>query len=118
MTVCVDELQEKIAAFVEERDWKQFHTPKDVAVSITIEAAELLELFQWKKDKEINQLLSETGFRKQLEHEIADIMIYLLILTESLGIDVARAVTDKIQMNKKKYPIEKVKGSATKYTNL
>ena len=118
MTACMTNLQEKITAFVQERDWGQFHNPKDIALSITIEAAELLELFQWKDETEITELAKKSEFKQNVQQEVADIMIYLLILTGTLGIDIPQAVMEKIEMNKKRYPVEKAKGKATKYNNL
>ena len=118
MDARVSDLQEKVAVFVRERDWEQFHTPKDVAMSIAIEAAELLELFQWKSPEDIRSLMNEKMFLKKIAGEIADVMIYLLVLSQGLKIDVSQAVMDKIEMNKKRYPVEKSKGTAKKYSDL
>ncbi len=112
----LDELLNKIRNFRDERDWAQFHNHKDMAVSIVIEAAELLEHFQWKKEDE----LDETAKLKKdkISEEIADILIYLLELSDNLGIDIIEAAENKLKKNAEKYPVEKAKGSAAKYTEL
>jgi NTP pyrophosphatase (non-canonical NTP hydrolase) len=106
-------LQQKIIEFRDARNWKQFHTPKDLAISLCLEAGELLENFQWKS--------SEEAIKTNLENikdEIADVVIYALLLSHELGIDMEKAVIDKIKKNEKKYPIEKSFGSKKKYTEL
>ncbi len=90
------ELQNKVAEFRDERDWKKYHNPKDLCLSISLEAAELLELFQWRDD----------GYQKErLEEEMADVMIYLLSLADVADIDLGDAVLRKLEKNKKKYPV-------------
>ena len=118
MDARISDLQKKVAKFVHERHWKKFHTPKDLALSIVIETAELLELFQWKTNKEIQKLLNDTKYRNRIEEEIADIMIYILVLSNTLDIDLSKVVLQKIQINKDRYPIQKAKGNATKYTEF
>jgi NTP pyrophosphatase (non-canonical NTP hydrolase) len=118
MDARISELQNKVASFVHERNWEKFHTPKDLALAIAIETAELLELFQWKNKKEIQGLLNDTKYRNRIEEEIADIMIYILVLSNTLDIELSEAVLQKIQTNKDRYPIPKAKGKATKYTEL
>jgi len=118
MDTCISDLQKKVASFVHERNWKKFHTPKDIALSIAIETAELLELFQWKTNKEIQGLLKDTKYRNRIEEEIADIMIYILVASNTLDIDLSKVVLQKIQTNKERYPIQKAKGNATKYTEF
>lgn len=103
--------------FRRERDWEQFHRPKDLAISVVLEAAELLEEFQWKTDAEIKQHLSEGGL-ENVREEIADIAIYLLLLSNDLGIDLLSAIRGKIRKNEKKYPVAKAKGSSKKYDKL
>lgn len=110
------ELLEQLVLFRKERDWEQFHTAKDLAISLSIEAAELLEWFQWRKDEEIKQQLSSSK-REHLEEEIADVAIYLSYLCYDLGIDLNKAIEAKIVKNGEKYPIEKVKGRADKYSD-
>ena len=110
----VHELLEEILRFRDERDWTQFHTPRNLATSISIEAAELLELFQWQiSDKEFDPRKADMA-----SEEIADIFIYLILISNKLGIDLIEAAKIKIEKNRKKYPIDKVKGRATKYSEL
>ncbi len=109
------ELLERLIEFRRERDWEQFHTPKELAISLSIEASELLEWFQWKNDEEIQQKLNSNK-REDLEDEIADVVAYLTYLCHDVGIDINKAVEAKIKKNAEKYPIEKVKGRSDKYT--
>ncbi|NMO94946.1 MazG-like family protein [Paenibacillus lemnae] len=107
----MDELIEKIILFRDERDWKQFHDPKDLALSISLESSELLELFQWKSSQEaIDQHHSD------MRDEIADVLIYTLTLAHDLNIDVKNAILQKINKNAEKYPTAQFKGSSNKYT--
>jgi len=103
--------------FREERDWSQFHTPKNLSMSIAIESAELMEHFQWKTNDEIKSYLSGENLEK-VKDEIADIASYLLFLANDLGIDLNRAILDKVRKNEEKYPVEKCKGRHNKYNNL
>jgi len=112
----VEELKKKIIQFRDDRDWMQFHKPKDMAVSITIEAAELLEHFQWKNEGEVERKVRED--RESIQDELADIYIYVLELSDNLGIDLVSAAEAKIAKNAAKYPVEKARGSAKKYTEL
>jgi len=109
------ELLERLIEFRRERDWEQFHTPKELAISLSIEASELLEWFQWKNDEEIAAKLNSNK-REALEGEVADVVAYLSYLCHDLGIDIDAAVEAKIKKNAQKYPIEKVKGRSDKYT--
>ena len=106
----------RIRAFRHARDWMQFHNPKNLACSIAIEAGELLEHFQWKTEKESAQHAKKR--KSELAAEIADIAIYLLELTDNLGIDLVDAIEKKLQNNERRYPIEKSKNKALKYTEL
>lgn len=103
--------------FRRERDWEQFHRPKELAISIVLEAAELLEEFQWKTDEEIKKHLSEGGL-ENIKEEVADIAIYILLLSHDLGIDLFEVIKEKLRKNAEKYPVEKAKGSAKKYDKL
>ncbi len=104
--------------FRDERDWKQFHSPKNLAEAISIEAGELLEQFLWKTNDEIEKdLLNETN-RQKIQHELADILCFCINLSNVTGIDIASSIIDKIEHNRKKYPVEKAKNSAKKYTEL
>jgi len=108
------ELLERLIEFRRERDWEQFHTPKELAISLSIEASELLEWFQWKNDDEI-ALKLDSDKREALEDEVADVVAYLTYLCHDVGIDIDKAVEAKIEKNAQKYPIEKVKGRSAKY---
>ncbi len=100
--------------FRRERDWEQFHTPKDLAISLSIEASELLEWFQWQTDEQISQKL-HSDKREALEDEIADVVAYLSYLCHDLDIDINKVVENKIKKNALKYPVDKVKGRSDKY---
>ena len=106
----------KIRKFRDDRDWKQFHDPKNLAVSISIEAAELLELFQWMSGEEASRYAA--GNKERVSEEIADVAIYLIELADITGIDLAQAIEAKLEKNAKKYPVEKSRGVSTKYTDL
>ena len=107
-------LRAKINAFVAERDWAQFHTPKNLAMAMIVEAAELVEQFQWDTPSESQQLTPEK--REAVAHELADTFVYLLRIAEVLQIDLIDAANKKIALNAVKYPVEKAKGSNAKYT--
>jgi NTP pyrophosphatase (non-canonical NTP hydrolase) len=104
----------KIREFRDERDWKQFHNPKDMAIAISIEAGELLEHFLWKTPEQVENRIAER--KEDIESEIADIAIYLTELADNLGIDLLAAMDKKIAINAAKYPAHQVKGSAKKYS--
>ena len=110
------ELLEKLITFRGERDWEQFHTPKELAISVSIEAAELLEWFQWKTEQQVAEHL-QTKKRQDLEDEIADVAVYLSYLCHDLDIELNEIVEAKYQKNVEKYPVEKVKGRNNKYTD-
>ncbi len=110
----MDEIRAKIRAFRDERDWKQFHNPKDMAIAISIEASELLENFLWKPPDELDERVIEK--RESIEDEIADIAIYLVELADNLDIDLLDVIEKKIEKNESKYPASLVKGSSKKYT--
>ncbi|KST97185.1 nucleotide pyrophosphohydrolase [Lactococcus lactis] len=104
---------ENINKFRDERNWRQFHNEKDLAISISIEASELLELFQWKSSEE-----TVSNKLPQLKEELADVLIYSLMLADNLDLDVEKIIQDKLNLNAKKYPISKSYGSNKKYTEL
>lgn len=109
----IEEITQKLIAFRDERDWKQFHDSKNLATAISIEAAELNELFLWKTIKE-----SEEVDKNRIKEELADILAFSFLLAEKHGFDVKEIVLDKIKNNAEKYPADKAKGTATKYTEL
>lgn len=114
MTDSLDSLRGKIDQFVTERDWAQFHTPKNLAMAMIVEAAELVEQFQWDTPQESQQLTPEK--REAVSHELADTFVYLLRIAEVLKIDLIEAANAKIELNAKKYPVEKARGSNARYT--
>jgi NTP pyrophosphatase (non-canonical NTP hydrolase) len=106
----IKDITAALLKFRDERDWQQFHNSKDLAAAISIEAAELQELFLWKGNEEAD--------RGKLKAELADILSYCLLLAEKHGLDVAQIIKEKIEANSLKYPVSKAKGSAKKYNEL
>lgn len=102
----------ELAKFVDERDWEQFHSPKNLASALSVEAAELLEHFQWLTQAESRDL--PLAKRESIAEEVADVQVYLLLLAEKLNIDVFESVKEKIEKNRRKYPANEVRGSAEK----
>lgn len=109
----ISQLIEQLIEFRDERDWRQFHNPKDLAISLSLEAAELLEDFQWKTSEQA----IEANF-ENIKEELADVMIYALMLSHDLNLDVKEIIQEKIKKNAKKYPVEKSKGLKLKYKEL
>jgi len=112
-TFSVDELSRELRNFATERDWEQFHAPKNLSMALIVEAAELVEQFQWLTAEESERPDGER--RARIEAELADILIYVVRLADRLDIDLPAAVTAKIEQNRRKYPAELVRGSARKY---
>ena len=112
----LDSTIQRIRSFRDARDWMQFHNPKNLACSIVIEAAELLEHFQWKSPAESETLVATK--RAEISHEMADIAVYLFELADNLGIDLMAAIDEKMRLNEAKYPVEKARGLSAKYTEL
>ena len=112
----IKEIIEKIKKFRDERDWMQFHDPKSMAASVVIEAAELLEHFQWKSKQEVEEYVKEK--KEEIGEEIADVAIYLFELADNLGLDLKEIIDKKIEKNARKYPVDKSKNSAKKYNEL
>lgn len=112
------QLRQLIQDFVDERDWRKYHNPKDLAISIAIEAAELMELFQWVSERKVEKVLEDAERFTRLEEELADIIILCFNLANVLDVDVAKAVTKKVEKNRAKYPVDLVKGDYKKYTQL
>jgi dCTP diphosphatase len=110
----LNDLRARLQTFIDERDWQQFHSPKNLAMAMIVEAAELVEHFQWATEQQSREMPADK--REQVAHEIADTFVYLLRIAEVLGIDLITAANDKITLNAQKYPAEKVRGSNAKYT--
>ena len=111
-------LVKQILAFRDERDWAQFHTPKNLAAALAVEAAELQELMLWKGEEEVDHLVSSRNGHAKLSDEIADVLIYALLFCDAAGIDPDAAVRIKLKKNAEKYPVDLAKGSAKKYTEF
>ena len=112
----VEDLRYVLRDFAAERDWEQFHTPKNLATALTVEASELLELFQWLTADQSAEICEDTTQCARVAAELADVLIYLVRLSDILGIDLDHAVAAKLATNAEKYPADRVKGSAAKYT--
>jgi len=112
----IKDLTNKITEFRDARDWKQFHNPKDLALSLVLEASEVLEHFQWKNSTEVEKYVKE--HKGHIGEELADVLYWVLLMSHDLNIDIAEAIKDKLEKNNQKYPVEKAKGKYTKYTDL
>jgi|SRR5690606_13795583 len=106
----IKEINRELIKFRDERDWEQFHNPKDMAIALSIEAGELLENYLWKS--------AEDADREKIKEELADVLAYAFLIAEKYKLDVKEIVLAKIKKNGEKYPVEKAKGSAKKYTDL
>ena len=110
------QLNEEVNLFVEERDWDLFQTPKNLSMALIVEAAELVEHFQWMRPEESDSLTNEK--KRNVAEELADILIYTVRLADRLGIDLEQSAKGKLTKNRRKYPVDKARGKATKYTEL
>lgn len=111
-------LQKKIRSFVTERDWEQFHNPKNLVMALAGEAGELLEIFQWLSCEQSTGVMKDPKTATRVRHELADILVYLLRIADKLEINLEEVVLEKLQLNEQKYPVKLSKGSAVKYTDL
>jgi dCTP diphosphatase len=112
----IEALRDKLRQFAAERDWDQFHSPKNLAMALSVEAAEVLEHFQWLSDTESADLAPEKCAK--IREELADVLLYLIRLADKLNIDLATAAEDKLSVNTQKYPIQKARGNNKKYTEF
>src|SRR5215217_397453 len=110
----MDDLRDAINRFIEDRDWDQFHSPKNLAMALSVEVSEIVEHFQWLTEEQSRNLPTEKLV--EIKEEIGDVLIYLTELADKLGIDPVEAAKEKVEINAKKYPAELVKGKAAKYT--
>jgi NTP pyrophosphatase (non-canonical NTP hydrolase) len=110
----IDELRQKVRQFAAEREWDQFHSPKNLAMALSVEASELVEEFQWLTEEQSRNLDAER--RERVRLEAADVFIYLLRITDKLGLDLVAAAHDKMVLNERKYPADRVRGDSRKYT--
>ena len=114
----LDDLLDRIVKFRDERDWKQFHKPKDLALALTIEISEILEHLRFKSDGEIEEYLGDGEHRQEVGSELADALYFLLLLSHEAGVDLAAAFEKKMEVIARKYPVHLAKGSNKKYTDL
>lgn len=112
----IEDLIKEIVSFRNERNWQQFHNPKDVALSLVLEATEVMEHFQWKDSEEIKKYIE--GNKVEIGEELADVLYWVLLMSNDLKIDISKALKRKMKLNAKKYPITKSKGKHTKYDKL
>lgn len=112
----ISDLTKRIIAFRDARDWKQFHNPKDLALSLVLEAGEVMEHFQWKNKEEMERYVKENNIA--IGEELADVLYWVLLMSHDLDINVLEALEKKIVKNEEKYPIEKARGNHTKYIKL
>ena len=111
----LDQLRDALRAFTAARDWDQFHSPKNLAMALSVEAAELLEVFQWMTEADSRNL--EPAAKAAASEEIADVLLYLILLSDALGIDPVAAAERKMVANAQKYPVDKARGTSKKYTS-
>jgi NTP pyrophosphatase (non-canonical NTP hydrolase) len=109
-----NDLLAELLGFRQKRNWEQFHKPKDLAISLSVEAAELLEIFQWKTNEEVTALIASES-KQRIQEEVADVAIMLSYLCHDLGIDLNSAVRSKLEKNEIKYPVQKAYGNSQKY---
>lgn len=114
----LEELTDQLINFRDARNWRQFHSLKDLILSLNLEASELLELSQWKPEANFETQALTEPLQQRLKEECADVLLYLLLIAERTGIDLQQAAADKIKANDRKYPVEKSRGRSTKYSEL
>ena len=112
----IQKLTQKIVEFRDARNWKQFHNPKDLALSLVLEAGEVMEHFQWKNKEEIDKYLVDK--KEEISEELADVFYWILLMSHDFDIDIEKALERKLEINDKKYPVEKAKDKHTKYNEL
>ncbi len=111
-------IQNKLSDFAKKRDWEKFHNLKNLAISINIESSELLEIFQWDDNQEVDEKLKKKQFKERISEEVADVLLYLLRFSQIANLDLEKICLKKIKKNAKKYPIKLSKGKSTKYTSF
>lgn len=113
----LEKIQKKLRNFSEERDWEQFHSPKNLSMALSVEVAELVEIFQWSQSGGLDEI-ADPNTRKEIEEEVADVFNYVLKIADLLDMDLEKAALEKIKKNAKKYPIEASRGKSIKYDQL
>jgi len=116
--VCLGELKAKVLSFAQDRDWEQFHSPKNLSMALAAEAAELMEHFLWTGSESSRETAREPRLRRAIEEELADVVIYALEFANQSGVDLAAAIEAKLKQNAVKYPVDKARGRSVKYTEL
>ncbi len=114
----LEKLNTAITKFSNERDWDQFHSVKNLSMALSVEASELLEIFQWMKEEESNKVCDDPATLSKVEDEIADIFIYLLRIVNKTGVDLEKIALHKLKKNAEKYPVDLAKGNSKKYSDL
>lgn len=117
-SMTIDKLKSIVQTFCEVREWDQYHGPKDLAIGVSTEAAELLEHFRFQSDEQALALLSDPHIKEEIEDELADVLFFLLRFSQRFDVDLAAALLRKIEKSERKYPVDKAKGKNTKYTKL
>jgi NTP pyrophosphatase (non-canonical NTP hydrolase) len=117
-SITLNDLKDKVKLFCEARDWDQYHGAKDLSIGVITEASELLEHFRFKSEWEIDEMFSDQDKKHQISYEIADVLFFLIRLSQKYDIDLTQSFIEKLEINEKKYPISKFKGSNKKYTEL
>ena len=117
-TCTIAQLKDQIRHFVEERDWEQFHTPKDLAIGLSVEAAELLEHFRFQSEAEVEKKLADEVSLKDIGHELADVLYFVLLMCDRFGLDAAATLEEKLAISAARYPIAQARGKNLKYTQL
>lgn len=112
----IENIKQRLRIFAEDRDWDQFHSPKNLSMALSVEASEIVEHFQWLTEEQSKNLSAEK--LKEIESELADTFIYLIRLADKLDVDLLKVAMEKMLINEKKYPVAKAKGNATKYTGF
>jgi len=112
----INQLTVRIQNFIKERDWNQFHNPKDLALSLVLESAEVMEHFQWKNNEEVQEYIK--SHKNEIGEELSDVLYWVLLMSHDLDIDIKKAFEDKMLKNEAKYPIDKAKGKHDKYNKL
>jgi len=117
-SINVEKINAEVVKFIEERDWDQFHSIQNLAMALSVESSELVEIFQWLKEAESNDVARDPKLKLKVEEELADIFIYLMRIAIKSEVNLEEAILRKIQKNAQKYPVEKSRGSVKKYTEL
>lgn len=117
-TIDLPAIEQDIKSFIAEREWDQFHSVKNLSMALSIEAGEIMEIFQWMSEADSNLVKDKPELKAKLSDEVADVFVYLLRITSKAEIDLESAVKSKMIRNKEKYPVEKARGNSKKYTEL